>query len=94
MKCCYYIFGIWEKFLVGPWKILPEQLKVWRKIRNVREKISGKMYGKKSSKITISWVRVAPQMPPQIPNLAPSFFTIVKKSRYGIDRAMPINLVL
>ena len=62
----------------------PEQfLKVWRKIRNVREKISGKMYGKKSrgSKILATRgrgdfvkfylappkMRVAPQMPPQIP---------------------------
>ena len=59
----------------------PEQfLKVWRKIRNVREKISGKMYGKKSrgSKILATRgredfvkfylappkMRVAPQMPP------------------------------
>ena len=55
-------------------------LKVWKKIRNVREKISEKMYGKKSrgSKILATRgrgdfvkfylappkMRVAPQMPP------------------------------
>ena len=72
--------------MVGLGKIFgrPEQfLKVWRKIRNVREKISEKMYGKKSrgSKILATRgrgdfvkfylappkMRVAPQMPPQIP---------------------------
>ena len=58
-------------------------LKVWKKIRNVREGISEKMYGKKSrgSKVLATWgrgdfvkfylaplkMRVAPQMPPQIP---------------------------
>ena len=38
-------------FLVGLGKIfgrLGQFLKVWKKIRNVREKISEKMYGKKS----------------------------------------------
>ena len=59
-------------------------LKVWKKIRNVREKILEKMHGKKSrgSKILATRgrgdfvkfylaphpkMRVAPQMPPQIP---------------------------
>ena len=77
-------------FLGGQGKILdrsvknfgrPGQfLKVWKKIRNVREKISEKMYGKKSrgSKILATrgrgdfvnfylappQMRVAPQMPP------------------------------
>ena len=59
-------------------------LKVWKKVRNVREKISEKMYGKKSRGSNIlatrgrgelvkfylpppPKMRVAPQMPPQIP---------------------------
>ena len=58
-------------------------LKVWKKIRNVREKISEKMYGKKIQGVKnfgnegegrfheiLSCppkMRVAPQMPPQIP---------------------------
>ena len=84
-------------FLVGLGKIFgrsvknfgrPEQfLKVWRKIRNVREKISEKMYGKKSrgSKILATRgrgdfvkfylappkMRVAPQMPPKFRDMAP-----------------------
>ena len=77
-------------FLVGLGKIFGRSVKnfgwpgqfskVWKKIRNVREKISGKMYGKKSrgSKILATRrrgdsvksylappkMRVAPQMPP------------------------------
>ena len=80
-------------FLVGLGKIFgrsvknfgrPGQfLKVWKKIRNVREKISEKMYGKKSRGQNFGnegerrfreilsclppKMRVAPQMPPQIP---------------------------
>ena len=62
-------------------------LKVWKKIRNVREKISEKMYGKKSrgSKILATRgrgdfvkfylappkMRVAPQMPRKFRDLAP-----------------------